>query len=190
MKCDEASGLGNREIGAGHARFGVEEIRPRVATHYFGKVVRVIVTRLRLDCTCKNFRNIVPQLVDRRDDDMAGRFIIELLDTLAKVGLDYSDASRLQVRTHVTFLSQHGFALDQGLRAARRENAIDDLIMLTGIARPMHVGAVCLGLCFKLLKVIGKMGKRVLFYGGGEISQFLPFRNAVCLPVALKPEIP
>src|SRR6516165_1705242 len=127
---DEASGLGNREIGAGHARFGVQEIRPRVATHHFGKIVRVIVARLRLDSTRKNFGNIVPQLVDRWDDDMAGRFVIELLDTLAKVGLNYPDAPRLQVRTHVAFLSQHGFALDQGLRAARQENAIDDLIML------------------------------------------------------------
>src|SRR5215831_14594555 len=52
------------------------------------KLVRVIVARLRPDCTRKNFRNIVPQLVDRGNDDVAGRFIIELLDTLAKVGLD------------------------------------------------------------------------------------------------------
>ena len=72
----------------------------------------------------------------------------------------------------------------------RREGVVDDLVVLAGVTRPMHFRAIVFGLGFELLKIIGEVGQRVLLDRRGEVTQFLPFRDAVCLPIALEPEIP
>src|SRR5208282_2493620 len=154
---DEAAGLRDREIGTSHAGLGTQEIRPRVAAHRFGEVTRVVIARLRPDGSGKHLRNIAAQLVDRRDDNMAGRLVVELLDALAEIGLDHLDATGLEERTHVAFLRQHRFALDQRLGAVRREDVVNDVVVLAGIARPMHLRAVALRLGFELLEVVRKM---------------------------------
>src|SRR6266567_4568994 len=62
--------------------------------------------------------------------------------------------------------------------------------MLSGVAGPVHLGAVLLRACFELLEIVGETCKRVLLDLGCEAAQLLPFRNATCLAVALEPEIP
>src|SRR6516165_1569807 len=121
---------------------------------------------------------------------MAGRLVIELLDAFAEVGLDHLDVALFEIRPHIAFLGQHRFAFDQSLRAMRGEDVIDDLIVLTGIARPMHMRAVFPGLSFELLEIFVEMRKRVLLDRRCEIAELLPFRDPVRLAVAFHPEIP
>ena len=128
--------------------------------------------------------------MDRGDYDVTGRLVVQLLDAFAKIGLDHLDVARLEERAHVAFLSQHRFALDQRLGAMRREDVVDDLVVLAGIARPMHFRAVVPGLGFELLQIIREVRQRVLLDRRGEIAQFLPFGNAVRLPIALDFEVP
>ena len=47
-----------------------------------------------------------------------------------------------------------------------------------------------LGPCFELLEIIREVRKRVLLDLRGEVTQLLPFRDAVCLAIAFEPEIP
>ena len=121
---------------------------------------------------------------------MARIFIVELLNALAEVGLDDLDTDRRHVRPEAALLGQHRLALDQRLGAVIAEDAVDDLIVLGGVARPMHVNAVRARVIFELLQILVEMGQRVLLDRRGERAQFLPFGNAVHLAVALLPQIP
>ena len=166
------------------------EIRSGVAAHRFREVVHVVIARLRPDRPRKHLRNVAAQLVDRGDHDVAGWLVVELLDALAEIGLDHLDAARLQKRTHVAFVGEHRLAFDQRLRAMRRQDVVDDLVVLAGVARPMHVRAIVLGLGFELLEIISEVRQRMLLDRRGEVAQLLPFGDAVRLPIALEPQVP
>ena len=64
------------------------------------------------------------------------------------------------------------------------------LVVLRGVARPMHVHAIRPRIRLELVEIFVEMGERVLLDRGGERAQLLPFGNAVHLAVALLPQIP
>src|SRR5262249_44856004 len=73
---------------------------------------------------------------------------------------------------------------------SRRENLVDDLVVLGGVAGPVHMRPVLLRACLELLEIVRQMRKGVLFDLGCENAQLLPFRNCARLAVALESEIP
>src|SRR6516162_2271965 len=139
---DEAAVLGDRKIGTSHPGVGAEKIRSRVLPHGLGKVMHIVVARVRPDRPGKYRRNVAAQLMHCGDYNMTRWLVIELLDAFAKIGLDYLDSPRLQKRPHVTFVGQHRFALNQRFGAMPSKDVIDDLVVLAGVAHPMYVGAV------------------------------------------------
>src|SRR6516164_8617076 len=80
---DKAAGLRNGKIRACHPGLGTQEIGPRRPPLRLRKIMNIIVAGLRSDRSCKHLGDVATQLMDRRDDDMAGRLVIKLLDTLA-----------------------------------------------------------------------------------------------------------
>ena len=129
-----------------------KEIRPRVAAHGFRRGSARRIARLGADRSRKHSRDIAAQLVNRGNDDMTRRLVVELLDAFAQIGLDYLDAARLEERAHVAFVGQHRLALDQRLGAARRKDVVDDLVVLAGVARPMHLHAIVLGVALRTVR--------------------------------------
>ena len=67
---------------------------------------------------------------------------------------------------------------------------MDDLVVLGGVAGPMHLDAVRFRIGLELLKILVEMSERVLLDRRGERAQLLPFGNAMHLAVALLPQIP
>jgi len=186
----ECPGLGDREIAAGHAGVGREYQRACRFALRFRQVMNIAVGRVGADCPGEHLRHVGPELVDCRHHDVARVFIVELLDALAKVGLDDLDPDRRHVRTETALLGQHRLALDQRRGAVVVENSVDDLIVLGGVARPMDIDAVRPGIGFELFQVLVEMGKRVLLDRRGEGAQLLPFGNGMHLAVALLSQIP
>src|SRR5262249_4220434 len=70
------------------------------------------------------------------------------------------------------------------------ENPVDDMVVLGGILRPVHMDSVRLRICLELFQVFVEMDERVLLDGRGERAQLFPFRNAVHLAIALLPQVP
>src|SRR5262245_55934326 len=187
---DETAGLRHRKIRACHPGLGTQEIGSRRLPLPLRKIMNVIVAGLRSDRLRKHLGDVATQLMHRWHDDMAWWIVIKLLDALAKVGLYHLYTTPFEEGTHVAFLGQHRFALDERLGPARREDIVDDLVVLGGVAGPVHMRAVLLRARFELLEIVGEMRKHVLFDLGSEGAQLLPFRNAMRLAVPLEPQIP
>ena len=156
----------------------------------FGQIVHIAVGGIGTDRLGENLGHVSPELVYGRHHDMARVLVVELLDALAEIGLDNLDTDRRHVMPEPAFLGQHRLALDQRLCAMILKNAVDDLIVLGGVAHPMHVDAVRPRIGLELLQILVEMGERVLLDRRGERAQLLPFGNAVHLAVALLPQIP
>src|SRR5215472_13781467 len=70
------------------------------------------------------------------------------------------------------------------------KDAVDYLIVLGGVARPMHVDAVGASTGLELLQILIEMSECMLLDRRGERAQLLPLGNAVHLAVALLPQVP
>jgi hypothetical protein len=132
----ECPGLGHREITAGHAGIGGEDNRGGRLTLRFRQIMNVAVGRVGADRLPEHLCDVGPELVDCRHNDAARVLIVELLDALAEVGFDDLYPDRRHVVAKAAFLGQHRLALDQRLGAVVAENAVDNLIVLGGVARP------------------------------------------------------
>ena len=62
-------------------------------------------------------------------------------------------------------------------RAVRAQDVEDDLVVLGGVPRPVHVRAVADRVALELLEVVGEVGQRVLLDRRGERAQLLPLRQ-------------
>ena len=70
------------------------------------------------------------------------------------------------------------------------QDAVHDLVVLGGVACPMHVDSVRSRIGLELVEILVEMGERVLLDRRSERPKLLPFGNAVHLAVALLPQIP
>ena len=172
------------------AGIGAKEIRSCGSALTLGEVIYILVARFGTQRTRKHRRNVAAQFVYRWDNDMARRLVVELLNTLAQIGLNDLDSAPFEEGAHIAFLSQHGLALDQRFGLSRQEDVVDDLIVLGRVARPMDFNAIPDRVAFELFEVVGLMRERVLLDVRGELTQFLPFGDAVRLAVALLAQIP
>ena len=96
--------------------------------------------------------------MDGGHHDMGRLLTFQLDDTLAQVGLHDFNATLLQVGVHLTLLGEHGFRLHHLLHVMVLEDAIDNLIELLGILRPVYLHTVLLGIGGKLVEVFVQMG--------------------------------
>ena len=187
---DEGSGLGDRKIAAGHPRVGFEDQRAGRLPLRFRQVVDVTVARVGPDRAGKYLGHIGAQLVHGGHDDMARILIVELLDALPKIGLDYLYADRGHVGPKATLLGEHRLALDERRSTVVAQDGVDDLVVLGTVARPMHVDPVRSRIGLELVEILVEMGKRVLLDRRSKRPKLLPFGNAVHLTVALLPQVP
>ena len=169
---------------------GVEDQRAGRLALRFRQVVDVAVVGIGADRACEYLRHVGAQLVHGGHDDMARILVVELLDALAEIGLDHLDADRGHVRPEAALLGEHRLALDERLGAMVAQDAVDDLVVLGGVARPMHVDAVRSRIGLELVEILVEMGERVLLDRRSERPKLLPFGNAVHLAVALLPQVP
>jgi len=88
------------------------------------------------------------------------------------------------------FLGQHRLAFDQRRGAVVAQDAVHNLVMLGGVACPMHVDPIRSRIGLELVEILVEMGERVLLDRRSERPKLLPFGNAVHLAVALLSQIP
>jgi hypothetical protein len=187
---DDGAGLGDGEVGADHPCAGLQEIRPGGPPLALGEVMDVGVLRVGAQRAAEHLGDVAAQLVHGGHDDVARRLVVELLDALAEIGLDHLDAAGPEELAHLAFVGQHRLRLDQRGRAPRAEQVEHRLVVLDGVARPVHVHAVGARVALELFEVVGQMGERVLLDSRGERAQLLPFGKALALPVALLAQVP
>ena len=95
-------------------------------------------------------------------------------DAFAKVGLDYLNAARLQVRIHLALLGEHRLRLDHLLDVVVLQNTVDNLVELLSVFGPVYFHAVLLGIGCKLVQILVQMGDGVTLDGGCLLAQLFP----------------
>src|SRR3981081_4060539 len=121
---------------------------------------------------------------------MAWILVVKLLNALAEIGLEPLAPDGSHVMPEAALLGQHRLAFDQRCRAVVAQDAVHDLVMLGGVACPMHVDPVRSRIGLELVEILVEMGERVLLDCRSEGAKLLPFGNAVHLSVALLSQIP
>ena len=102
---------------------------------------------------------------------MTWRFFAQLNDPLAQVRIDNLDSVLLQKRIQVTFFCQHRFAFHDPTDIMLLKYLQDRLVMLTRIARPMHVRTLRFRSLRETFQVVGQLGERMLFDRCGFLAQ-------------------
>ena len=70
------------------------------------------------------------------------------------------------------------------------EDTVNGAVVFGGVPGPVHMDSVRAGIGLELIEILVEMGERVLLDGRGELTQHLPFRNAVHLAVAFLAQVP
>src|SRR6202000_2382972 len=139
---DEAARLRDGELATCHPRVGIQYQRPGRLPLGLREIMDVVVLRFGAQRLGEDLGHVSPQLMHCWDHDMAWIFIVELLDSLAKIGLDDLDADTLEIGWEPAFLGQHRLRLDERFRAMIGKDAVDDTVMLRTILSPMNMDAV------------------------------------------------
>src|ERR1700738_1704777 len=121
---------------------------------------------------------------------MAWILVVKLLDAPPEIGLNHLNPDGSHVVPEAALLGQHRLAFDQRCRAVVAQDAVHNLVMLGGVACPMHVNPVRSRIGLELVEILVEMSERVLLDRRSERPKLLPFGNAVHLAVALLPQIP
>ena len=67
--------------------------------------------------------------VDRGQNNMTGRFVSQLHNSLTQIRIDDFNSVSLEERIEMTFFGQHGFAFNDLARAMPSQNSQHDLIV-------------------------------------------------------------
>src|SRR6516165_3220019 len=111
---DGGPGFGDQKIGAGDADIGskkpIAQDGARLVAELarFGEWARRIEGPVR---SAKSLRDLLPDEVDRRRDQMAWRLAPQLDDVFAEVGLDRDDAVSFEMFVEADLLGNHRLAL-------------------------------------------------------------------------------
>ena len=186
------------KVGARHAGIGLHELLAQMHTGDVGEERGVVLigggttdSTIALDNLvvvgnqlAEGVADVLAVNVEGGHDDVARCQFHHLQDALAEVGLYDVDAFSLEVLVQVALLGEHTLALHHLPDVVRREDVVDDGVVLVGILRPVYVDAVLLGVRLELLKIVGQMGDGVPLDLVGGIAQVLPFGQGLCHAVA------
>ena len=106
--------------------------------------------------------NLFSLRVDRGHHDVAGRFVTQLDDPFAQVGVNDFDPMPLEERVEVALLGQHRLALHELFDVVLLQDPQHDLIVFGSVTSPMNMDSILPGVGFELLQQIGQVRERVL----------------------------
>src|SRR5580704_3798886 len=139
---DEGPGLGDHEVRPRHARVSLEDQRPGRLTLRFCKVVDVAVAWVGAECLGEYLSHVGAQLVYGGNHDVTRVLVIELLDALPEIGLDYLYANGGHVVPEAALFGEHRLALAESRLTMVLQYLVYNPIVLGAVARPMHVDPV------------------------------------------------
>ena len=199
--------LGDAEVATGHTAVGMHEVVAQVIAGSTGEiggvgagvpVVAFLQEAFGSACTmllddallAEAGGHLLAGDVDGGHHDVAGRYLHELKDALAKVGLDHVDAVLNEVVVQMALFGEHRLALNHLLDVVLTHDLHDDVVVFVGIFCPMHMHAILLGIGLELLQIVGQMGDGVPLDEVGRFAQLLPLFKLISEAVTLGTHTP
>lgn len=121
----------------------------------------------------KELGHIFQPPVHRRRDDVAGVIPGQLHDVLAQVGFQHLQAGPFQHFVDLDLFAQHRLALHHPAHVVLPGDVHDDFARLLGIARPMHLAVVGLGVPLEGQQMLVQVGDGVGAQAAGVVAQGL-----------------
>lgn len=116
---------------------------------------------------------------------MAGRLAEQLHDPLAQVAIDDLNAVVFEKRVQMAFLGEHRLALDHPAGIVSLENVEHDLVVLVGVAGPMHHGAQTRGVGLELFEILGQPALGMGLDSRSSLAERFPFGQGESGAIAL-----
>jgi hypothetical protein len=116
--------------------------------------------------------------MDGRCDQVARRFIPQLDDVLAEIGLHRRDGVGLEEMIEIDLFADHGLAACNQFGVHRTADAQDGLPRRLGILAPMHPPAIGDHLRFEALEIDVEIVEHMVLDGPSMIAQRLELRQA------------
>ena len=175
---DAGAGFGDQEIGAGDADIGAEKLRAQQGAGFVAQLARLGERPLRVERAMRAAEGVGHLFFDqmhRRRDQVARRFVAQLDDVFAEIGLDRANAVFFEEIVEPDFLGDHRLALGDGLGAGSAADLHDRVAGFLGRARPMHRTARRDDLLLVSFEVKVEMGERMLLDRAADIAQRVEF---------------
>ena len=167
------------EVRARHSRIGSKELVAQTQSCHISQVGRIMVSLFRSELFFKQLAHIVMVQVDGRHHDMTRCLSFQLDDAFTQIGLHHLNAMFLQIRIHLALLGEHRLTLHDLLHLILLEDAIDNLVELLGILRPVNNTSVLLGIGGELIQILIQMTDGVAFDLRSLLPQLLPLLQSV-----------
>ena len=171
--------FGQREVHAGHGSVRAEELLAQVNPCGGGELGRIAEAHRCPEMLGERLPYFLLREVDRRRDNVARMFATQLHDALAKVGVHYVEAALFEVGVEAALLGEHRLALHQVPDIRSHEDVVHEPVVLLGIARPVHGGAVRGRSSLERDEVFVEMRERVLLDVRRKLPEHLPLRHLV-----------
>src|ERR1035437_3886577 len=117
--------------------------------------------------------------MDRGCNDMRGSFAGKLYDPFSEIGFDRIETLGFERVIEVDLFGRHALCFDDVGGADLADQLEYDVAGFPGIACPMKDRAGFLGIGRKLLKVTIEVGKRLVLYTSGCLTQTFPVVDGV-----------
>ncbi len=109
--------------------------------------------------------------MDDRREDVAGRFVGQLHDELAQVGLDDADPGGGQRRVQTDLLADHRFGFDDSPHLSVLGQLQNQGLRLARISRPVHLTAVGDEVALQLFEQLGQVRDGVFAHRANRVTQ-------------------
>ncbi len=154
---DERPGLGHRDVGAGDAHVGRQELLAQLAPGH-GHELRDVGDELRLHLAREDARHLLLREVDGGHDHVGRALAGQLHDPFAQVGLGHLDALLRQEGVQVHLLGHHRLRLGDALDAVLLAEAPQVRLRLPDIGGPEDLRARLGGGLLELLGELVEVG--------------------------------
>ncbi len=115
--------------------------------------MRVVDVLVRAESPGEQRRNVTAQFVDCRHHYMRWLLVVELLYAFSEVGLVDVDTVTPHELAHAAFVHCHGLAFGHGLYIVLPEYVEYYIVVLFGVAGPVHMYSVGFGVGCELLQI-------------------------------------
>ncbi len=177
---DRRAGLRDQEIGAGDADIGSKELFAQDAACLRDQLDRLLqraILRQVLVYPAEIGLDLIAVEMHGGRDDVAGRFLADLDDVFAEIGLGHLEPRAFEGVVQRDFLGDHRLALGHQLCPGLAAEIDDDPAGILGGRGPMHVAARVDDLLLVGFEIEVEVGERVVLDLPGLLAERVEFRQ-------------
>ena len=167
----ERAGFSHRKVDARQADPGLGKLASQHPAADADQAIDIVGIGHAGNFPGEQLGDLLPGLVDRRHDDVRGRFAGQLDNVFTHVGLECLDAGFGHRMVEADLLTDHRLAFDDAFRPGKARDRQRYVVGFSRRLRPVHLHALSGQIRLELLQQPGQMGQAVAADRCAEFAQ-------------------